>query len=133
MPRDQAATVLVVEDNPIVQDLLQEILVDAGYQVLRAADGVQGFHLATADQPDLILLDMGIPPSSGADLLNRLRDNQSTTYIPVIALTGLPSPVGGGPHQLDGWIQNPFDLDVLLEHVGRVAERQGLSAADGMS
>jgi CheY-like chemotaxis protein len=121
MPRAHAATVLVVEDNCIVQDLIQEVLEEEGYRVLRAADGVHGFHLATADQPDVILLDMGIPPASGVDLLARLRDQHATSRIPVVALTGIRRPVDTGPDGLAGWIEKPFDLDVLLEHVGQLA------------
>jgi DNA-binding response OmpR family regulator len=137
MPRDQAATVLVVEDDASIRDLLHEVLEGEGYRVLRAVDGVQGFHLATADRPDVILLDIGITPASGADLLGRLRGNDSTTRIPVIALAGQPPPAGDVPHRPDGWIEKPFDLDTLLEHVGRLAARQGsavaaFTAADGM-
>ena len=133
MPRDQAATILVVEDDTSIQGLLHEVLSDEGYHVLRAADGVQGFHLATADRPDVILLHIGIPPSSGGVLLERLKDDRATRHIPIIALTGQPPPVGDGHEGLDGWIEKPFDLDVLLEQIGRLAERQGSTAADRLS
>ena len=123
MARAQAATILVVEDNPIVRDLLQEVLVDEGYRVLGAADGAQGLHLAAADRPDVILLDMGFPTTTGGDVLARLRDDPATSHIPVIALTGQPSPVDEQPHGLAGWIEKPFDLDVLLGHIGHLAER----------
>jgi len=75
MAHDQAPTVLVVEDDTSIQDLLHEVLVDEGYRVLRAADGVEGLRLAVADRPAMILLDMGIPPSSGTELLAQLRQD----------------------------------------------------------
>jgi two-component system chemotaxis response regulator CheY len=129
MERDQASTILVVEDDASIQDLLQELLADEGYRVLQAADGAHGLHLAAADRPNVILLDMGLHPSSGADVLVQLRDDPTTRSIPVVALTGRPLPVDGRPHGFDGWIEKPFDLDVLLEHVGRLAERLDLTAA----
>ena len=127
MARDQASTILVVEDDTSIQDLLQEVLVEEGYQVLRAADSAQGLHLAVADRPDVILLDIGLPPSSGPEMLVRLRHDPVTSQIPVVALTGRPSPDGDRPSGFDGWIEKPFDL--LLEHVGRLAERLDSTAA----
>ena len=122
MARDRTATILVVEDNPIVRDLLGEVLVDEGYRVLRAADGAHGLDLAAADRPDVILLDLGFPTTTGADVLLRLRDDPATAHIPVVALTGQPSPVDDRPRGFAGWIEKPFDLDVLLGHIGDLAE-----------
>ena len=138
MAQDQAPTILVVEDDASIQDLLHEVLVDEGYRVLRAADGVEGLRLAAADRPAMILLDMGIPPSSGTELLARLRQDRATAHIPVVALTGQPSPVGDGLDGLAGWIEKPFDLDVLLTQVGHLTNRQAsiaaaLTAADDRS
>jgi DNA-binding response OmpR family regulator len=136
MAHDQAPTVLVVEDDAGIQDLLHEILVDEGYRVLRATDGVRGFDLAAADRPAVILLDTGRSLASGVDLLARLRQDRSTTDIPVIALAWPASLVEDGPDGLAARIEKPFDLDVLLEQVGRLAARQGstataCTAADG--
>ena len=66
MARDQASTILVVEEDTSIQDLLQEVLVEEGYRVLRAADSAHGLHLAATARPALILLDIGLPSSSGA-------------------------------------------------------------------
>ena len=137
MAHDQAPTVLVVEDDTSLRDLLHEVLVDEGYRVLRAADGVEGLRLAVADRPAMILLDMGIPPSSGTELLARLRQDRATAHIPVVALTGQTSPVGDGLDGLAGWIEKPFDLDALLTQVGQLAAHRGLTgpalaATDGM-
>jgi CheY-like chemotaxis protein len=123
MARDRIATILVVEDDTCIQDLLEEVLVEAGYRVLRAVDGVNSLHLATVDRPDVILLDMGIPLRSGPEVLDRLRDDPATAHIPVVALSGSPAPPDDSLPRLDGWIEKPFDLDVLIEHVGRLADR----------
>jgi CheY-like chemotaxis protein len=137
MAHDRAPTVLVVEDDASIQDLLHEVLVDEGYRMLRAADGAEGLRLAASDRPAVILLDMRIPPTSGAELLARLRQDQATAHIPVVALSTQPPPAGGGPDGLAGRIEMPFDLGVLLEQIGRLAARRGstgavLVAADGL-
>ena len=137
MAHDQAPTVLVVEQDESTQDLLNEILIDEGYRVLLASDGVRGFDLAAADRPAVILLDMGIRLTSGLELLARLRQDRVTAHIPVVALTGQPSPVGDDLEGLAGWIEKPFDLDVLLTQVGHLTKRQAsiaaaLTAADGI-
>lgn len=135
MARDQAATILVVEDDTSIQDLLRELLADEGYRVLQAVDGAHGLRLAATDRPALILLDVGLHPSSGAEVLVQLRDDPATSCIPVIALTGQRSPDGDVLHGFDDWIEKPFDIHVLLEHVGRLAEGPastpaGYTAAD---
>lgn len=137
MAHDQAPTVLVVEDDAVMQDLLHEILVDEGYRVLWAADGVRVFDLAAVARPAVILLDVRIPSTFGDDLLARLRQDRTTTHIPIIALTGRPLPAGGGRDEPACWIEKPFDVDVLLNHVGRLTARLGptgaaLIAADGV-
>jgi DNA-binding response OmpR family regulator len=126
MAPDHAPTILVVEDDPDIQDLLQEMLADEGYRVLLASDGLHGLSLAAADQPDVILLDMGLPTSSGVAVLDQLRDDQATTHIPVLALTTQPLPAGDGPRGLAGWIEKPFALDELLTRVGHLTKRQAL-------
>jgi CheY-like chemotaxis protein len=132
MPSDQAATILVVEDDIILQQLLQEVLAEAGYQLLQATDGVQGLHLAAVHRPAVILLDMALPRFSGAEVLLHLKQDRATTHIPVLAISGLPQ-LANGLGALAGWIDKPIDLDVLVEHVGRLAGRQHPRAATAVN
>jgi CheY-like chemotaxis protein len=129
MARDRASTILVVEDDPSIQDLLHEVLAEEGYRVLQAADGAHGLRLAAADRPNVILLDMGLSPSSGADVLDRLRDDPATGQIPVVALTGRPLPADGRPPGFDAWIEKPFDIDVLLTQVEQLVVHRSLTGS----
>ena len=119
---EKTRKVLVIEDEPILQVLLYEVLSDEGYHVLQAHDGVRGLDLAMSDRPHLIILDFGLPVMSGTDIMVRLKDGHDTRRIPVIALTGQPASIGDGPLPLDAWLPKPFDVDALLAQVNRLAD-----------
>ena len=82
MPR-----VLIVEDNEMNRDMLARRLERRGYQVEIAVDGQAGIDMATAVSPDLILMDLSLPVIDGWEATRRLKAEQSTRDIPVIALT----------------------------------------------
>jgi CheY-like chemotaxis protein len=81
------ATILLVEDNEMNRDMLSRRLKRKGYQVLSAVDGLQGFDIAQAQQPDLILMDMSLPVLDGWQTTQKLRETSATSDIPIIALT----------------------------------------------
>jgi CheY-like chemotaxis protein len=119
----ESKTVLVLEDDAVIQDLLLDLLSSEGYRVVQAMDGVSGMNLAEQDRPDAILLDLNIPPTSGLDVLDQLRSSEGTDKIPVLALTADPRPAEGDESpQLDGFIQKPFDISDLLEQVERAVD-----------
>jgi two-component system, cell cycle response regulator DivK len=82
MPR-----ILLVEDNDMNRDMLSRRLVRNGYEVFLAVDGQQGTDMALSEQPDLILMDMSLPVIDGWEATRRIRANDATRGIPVIALT----------------------------------------------
>jgi two-component system cell cycle response regulator DivK len=79
--------ILIVEDNELNRDVLSRRLAASGYEVLVAEDGLQGLALAKARQPDLILMDLGLPDIDGWECVRRLRANPATRTVPVVALT----------------------------------------------
>ena len=82
MPR-----ILLVEDNEMNRDMLSRRLVRNGYQVFLAMDGQQGADMALSERPDLILMDMSLPVIDGWEATRRIKANDATRRIPVIALT----------------------------------------------
>jgi len=80
-------TILLVEDNEMNRDMLSRRLVRKGFEVLTAVDGGQGVELATAQMPDLILMDMSLPIMDGWEATRRLKAQPETQTIPIIALT----------------------------------------------
>jgi len=82
MPR-----ILLVEDNDMNRDMLSRRLIRSGYEVFLAVDGQQGADMALSDQPDLILMDMSLPVIDGWEATRRIKANDATRRIPIIALT----------------------------------------------
>lgn len=79
--------ILLVEDNPLNQDMLSRRLTRQGYQVVSATDGAVALSMAKSEKPDLILMDMNIPIIDGWEATRRLKADDLTQLIPVVALT----------------------------------------------
>jgi two-component system cell cycle response regulator DivK len=79
--------ILIVEDHKIDLRLLRDILVVHGYETLQTDDGLDAVNLAWANRPDLILMDIQLPDISGLEVTRRLRDDDRSKQIPIIAVT----------------------------------------------
>jgi CheY-like chemotaxis protein len=82
-----AATILVVEDNEPSRDALARRLERRGFRTLLAADGRQAVSVAQSGQPDLILMDLGLPGIDGWEATRQLKADDSTRRIPIIVLS----------------------------------------------
>jgi CheY-like chemotaxis protein len=80
-------TILIVEDNDMNRDMLARRLRRRGYDVLVAVDGAEGLAMAREAHPDIILMDLGLPVVDGWEATRRLKQNEETNTIPVVALT----------------------------------------------
>lgn len=110
--------ILVVEDDQPIRTLIDDILEDEGYTTLHAMDVASALEVAEREEPDAILLDLGLPPTSGLDVLEQLRANPATRHTPVVIVSGSAAPVGGEASECD-YLRKPFDVADLLEHVER--------------
>jgi CheY-like chemotaxis protein len=81
------ATILLVEDNEMNRDMLSRRLIRKGFEILIAEDGAKGVEMASAQLPDLILMDMSLPIMDGWEATRRLKAADATKGIPIIALT----------------------------------------------
>ncbi|HLJ15814.1 MAG TPA: response regulator [Bryobacteraceae bacterium] len=80
-------TILLVEDNEMNRDMLTRRLERKGYRVITAHDGQQGHDLAHSETPDLILMDISLPVMNGWEVTRKLKADETTKNIPIIALT----------------------------------------------
>jgi two-component system cell cycle response regulator DivK len=80
-------SILLVEDDPMIRNLLSRRLIIGGYQVITANDGAQAVQSARIDLPELIVMDMGLPVLNGWQATHRIRSMPITRSIPIIALT----------------------------------------------
>lgn len=81
------AKILLVEDDPMIRDMLSRRLALEGYEIITAPDGIQGVQRARVDRPNLIVMDMGLPVVNGWQATQRIRAMPMTRSIPIIALT----------------------------------------------
>ena len=111
------ARILLVEDNEMNRDMLAERLELRGYQVLVAADGVQGVAMAHSERPDVILMDMSLPVLDGWEATRQIKVALDTRAIPIVALTAHVMP-GDQDRCLeagcDAYEEKPVDFPRLL-------------------
>lgn len=81
------AKILLVEDNEMNRDMLMRRLERRGFEVVYAVDGAEGVDMAVSQQPDVILMDINLPIFDGWEATRRIKQNDATRHIPVIALT----------------------------------------------
>ena len=108
--------ILVVDDEPYIQQLLEDILQDEGYSVLRANGGRSMVELLQTEVPDLILLDVMMPDGNGEEALRLMQEHSHLRDIPVVMMSE-----GLARHQLNeasvAFLGKPFELEVLLHIV----------------
>lgn len=114
--------ILIIDDEVQIQRALRTILTEKQFQVTTASRGEEGLALAAANEPDLIILDLGLPDMDGVEVCTRLRE---WTQIPVIILSVRDSEhqkVAALDHGADDYLTKPFSTEELLARV-RVALR----------
>ncbi len=84
--------ILLVEDNELNRDMLSRRLKRQGFEVILAEDGQSGLELAHSESPDLILMDMSLPVLDGWEATRRLKADERTHHIPIMALTAHAMP-----------------------------------------
>jgi two-component system response regulator QseB len=126
---DRTGTVLVVEDEPALVEMLTTLLTEEGYTVDVAQDGQRGLHLGLVREYDVIVLDRRLPALDGLDVLAGLRSKGITT--PVLVLSALANPadrVAGLDAGAEDYLGKPFDVDELLARL-RALRRRHLDTA----
>ena len=125
-------TILIVEDEKNIVDILNFNLVKEGYSTMEAYDGESGLQLALEQDPDLILLDLMLPRMNGFDVCKTLREKGLTT--PVIMLTAREEEtdkVLGLELGADDYITKPFSMRELLARVKANIRRSGMAGPSG--
>jgi len=113
--------ILIVEDNDLNLMLLSDLLKVQGYEIFKTSVGLEAINLARDKQPDLILMDIKLPDICGLDVTRRLKQDDLTKSIPIIAITAFATP-GDETKALesgcDGYITKPVAIQSLLRTIG---------------
>ncbi len=118
-------TILVIDDEPMIVELVKRFLRHGGYNVITAYNGSEGITQFETQNPDLIVLDIAMPEMSGIDVTRHIREIEAERQLPrtpIILLTAyarsffLPA---GSEAGIDSYLTKPITTDQLLEHVYR--------------
>ena len=120
LPAASEGSILVVDDDPIVRNVVREHLRRNGYTVIETASGEEALEVVSKQPVDAVLLDLCMPGMSGWETLERLKKNEKTADIPVVVLSVL-SPATRTPDvpTTQGWVQKPFHETLLLTEISR--------------
>jgi two-component system, cell cycle response regulator DivK len=120
------AKILLVEDNEMNRDMLSRRLIRKGFEVVMAIDGEQAVALAQSELPDLILMDMSLPVIDGWEATRRVKTADTTSGIPIIALTA-HAMSGDRDKALnagcDDYDTKPIEMPRLLEKIDALLRR----------
>ena len=115
----QAETILVIDDDPAVRDLMSRFLIKLGFHVVAAADGEEGLKLAKRIKPVIITLDVVMPGMDGWGVLKTLKEDRELSSIPVIMVTIVDNEVAAIDLGASSYLVKPVDRDRLAELVER--------------
>ena len=116
----RSISILVVEDDPVVQKIMTLTLAKAGFNTILASNGIEALMQVKIALPDLIISDVMMPAMDGFEMLKKLRAEPKTSFIPVIMLTSRDSCediIGGLNMGADDYLPKPFDPDILIARV----------------
>lgn len=113
--------ILVIEDSPIMRQLLSNLLGGAGYECILATGVANGLKSCAQNKPDMILLDVNLPDGNGIDLCRTLKADPAARHIPVLLLTGeargVENRVDGFEAGAEDYVIKPFNVKELLSRL----------------
>ena len=123
--------ILIVEDEPDIQELLCAYLQDAGYGTAAAGDGVAALELFQSRPFDLVLLDLMLPKIDGFGVCELIRRQSQVPILMLTALDGEGEQLRGFRLNIDDYVTKPFSMPVLLEKIRVILRRSGGTVEDG--
>lgn len=117
-------TILTIDDSRTMRDMLMLALVDAGYRVIQAVDGIDGLETLAAEGADVVITDINMPRLDGFGVIEGMRADPVHRAIPILVLTtesDADKKMRARDAGATGWIVKPFDPVKLVDAVRRVA------------
>ena len=121
---ERQSTILVVDDDPNIRELLTQELTEAGYQVMAATNGREALAAVRRRQPDLVVLDVMMPEMNGFDVAAVLKNDPQTMEIPIVILSIVQDRERGFRLGIDRYLTKPIDTDLLFREVGALIEQK---------
>ncbi len=124
--------ILIAEDNPVNRELLRELLENRGYSVVEACDGREALRMVEETQPDILLLDIGMPILDGYAVARKIRENPRFAALPILAVTAYA--MQGDREKVlnsgfDGYLSKPVSSSLLEAELARILNKSGTGIA----
>jgi CheY-like chemotaxis protein len=120
---ERTPSILVVDDDPNIRELLNQEFTEAGYRVTLASNGREAIADARRDRPDLIVLDVMMPEMNGFDAAAVLKNDPQTQDIPIVILSIVQDQERGYRLGVDRYLTKPIDTDLLFKEVDELIEQ----------
>ncbi|MFZ0796420.1 MAG: response regulator [Terriglobales bacterium] len=125
--------VLIAEDNAVNRELLRELLEIRGYDVVEACDGQEALQKIAETQPDILLLDLGMPVLDGFGTVHKIREDPRLSSLPVLAVTAYA--MRGDREKIlnsgfNGYLSKPINPCALDQELERLLKKDGSESAD---
>jgi len=127
---EAAPTILVCEDDPSLRLLFRLTIEPRGYQVIEASDGRSGIELARSLEPDLVIVDMGLPDCSGIEVVRAIKEVPALEKTPVLMATGSMQPgdrLTAEDAGVDAFLYKPFNMIRLITEIQRLLGKRETS------
>ena len=115
--------ILIIEDEPDIQELLAAYLRDAGYEIVIAGDGVEALAQFQQGAFDMILLDLMLPKIDGFGVCELIRRESSVPILMLTALDGEQEQLRGFQMEIDDYVTKPFSMPILLQKIRAILRR----------
>lgn len=124
--------ILIAEDHAINRELLRELLEARGYSVIEACDGQEALQMIEQAQPDILLLDIGMPILDGFAVMRKIREKPQLASLPVLAVTAYA--MQGDQEKIlhsgfDGYLSKPINSRSLAEELDRLLSKRDSGSA----
>jgi len=130
------SNILIAEDNAVNRELLRELLEMRGHTVTEACDGEEALRMLEQTQPDLLLLDIGMPLLDGFGVVQQIRENPRFGSLPVVAVTAYA--MQGDREKIlsskfDGYLSKPVNARSLGEELDRLLSTGGTAISENLT
>ena len=125
------ATILVIDDEPLVREVVRDILRDEGYHVVSASHGQEGLGMLRTVAVDLILCDLMMPVMAGDVFAATLHADLRYQDLPLLIMSAAPKAIPLAPGTYTGVIEKPWTIPHLLHHISRALETRSPEIAPG--
>ena len=115
--KNNAKTILVIDDEPSIRSLLRQEISEVGYQVREAVNGKEGLNSIREEKPDLVILDIMMPEMNGFDVAAILKNDPETQRIPIIVVSIVEDQERINRLGVDGYLTKPIDIGRLLKEI----------------